>query len=71
MALRSALDWHSNVPLLALGLDADCALWQSKVHLEQRKQWTCRCDHGASEDSIVDWGFPFRNIVVCPPNPIG
>jgi hypothetical protein len=25
---------------------------------------------GASEDSIVDWGFPFRNIVICPPNPI-
>ena len=23
--LRSALDWHSNEPLLVLGLDADCA----------------------------------------------
>jgi hypothetical protein len=26
---------------------------------------------GASEDSIIDWGFSFRNLVVCPPNPIG
>ena len=23
--LRSVLDWHSNEPLLVLGLDADCA----------------------------------------------
>jgi len=23
--LHSALDWHSNEPLLVLGLDADCA----------------------------------------------
>jgi hypothetical protein len=26
---------------------------------------------GASEDSIIEEHFPFRNIVVCPPNPIG
>jgi hypothetical protein len=38
MALRSALDWHSIEQLLVLGLDVDCALWQSKVHIKQRKQ---------------------------------
>ena len=26
---------------------------------------------GASEDSIIEEHFLFRNIVVCPPNPIG
>jgi len=26
---------------------------------------------GASEDSIIDWGFSFRNILVWLANPIG
>jgi hypothetical protein len=70
MALRSALDWHSNEPLLVPG----CRLCIMAVEGALRTEEAGGLGDaiiGASKDSIVDSGFPFRNIVICPPNAIG
>ena len=56
-----------------------CVAWMQRVDLVMAVEGVLRTEEagglvdaiiGASEDSIVDWGFPFRNIVICPPNPI-